>query len=102
MPPAALARPEVPVAAAAAMAAIDPAEPSLAAFFKKSRLCSIATVHTKDAATTSSGLGRRGRRRRLPEPNIQQKQRRAHHARQRKWTLVPFALLILREFCQPI
>jgi hypothetical protein len=36
------------------MAAIPPAVPSLAAFFKNSRLWSIATVHTKERVATSS------------------------------------------------
>ena len=39
----------------AAIAPIDPAVPSLAAFFKKSRLCSIASVHIKNTAGASSG-----------------------------------------------
>src|SRR5258707_7431860 len=47
-------RPAGPVAAAAAMAPIVPAVPSLAAFFKKSRLGSIAFVHTKKAVATST------------------------------------------------
>src|SRR5260370_30571300 len=36
------------------MAAIDPAVPNFAAFFKNSRLWSIASVHTKERAAASS------------------------------------------------
>src|SRR5258708_17800751 len=57
MPPAALARPAGPVAAAAAMAPIVPAVPSLAAFFKKSRLWSIASVHIKKPVAASTRVG---------------------------------------------
>src|SRR5215469_16981086 len=57
MPPAALERAAGPVAAAAAMAAIDPAALSLAAFLKKSRLWSIGFVHSREGGAASSVHG---------------------------------------------
>src|SRR3989454_12836575 len=73
MPPAALERPAGPVAAAAAMAPIVPAVPSLAAFFKKSRLCSIAFVHTKKTVAASTVV--------LDSPVLEQQDRFSGRAR---------------------